>query len=223
MKYGQIAKSKHLNELIYRCFSYISDEDERKFVKKFGEQPHESEQIMHTVRELILGAYLGSKGFKIKYDCKVNNHTPDWCILDVSLATCCIVELFNFHIDKTTETDIEKQRLAKGVALYWRDGNKDNTYRLYECFCHKAQVYQNLMENLKLSYVIALFSDIRAAIDIEEVQSCLSEDEIGLFTLYPSNSGVLFFAENHGQYSFYYTHNPNAQRSFDIPNGVLPP
>jgi len=221
MKYGQIAGSNRVNELIYHCFSYISDENERKFVKKFREQPHESEQIMHTVRELILGAYLGSKGFKIKYDCVVNNHTPDWCILDVSLATCCIVELFNFHIDKNTETDIEKQRQAKCVASYWRDGNKNNTYRLYESFRHKSQVYQNLVEHLKLPYVIALFSNIGAAIDLEEVQSCLFEDKTGLFTLYPSNSGVLFFEENGGQYSFIYINNPNAQRSFDIPNGVL--
>ena len=223
MKYGQIAGNKHLNELIYRCFSYISDDDERKFVKKLREQPSESEQILHTVRELILGAYLGSNGFKVEYDREVNNQTPDWCILDDTLAKCCIVELVNFHIDRTTEIDIEEQLQAKGVASYWRDGDKNNTYRLYECIRCKSQVYQKLVEHLKLPYVIAIFGDILAAIDLEEVQSCLFEDEIGLFKLYPSNSGVLYFADNLGQYSFHYSRNPNAKGAFNLPNGVFPP
>jgi hypothetical protein len=222
MKYGQIAGNRYLNEFIYHCFSFISDDDEQKFVNKFKEQPHESEQIMHTVRELILGAYLGSCGFKVKYDNKINNQTPDWSILDDTFTPCCIIELVNFHIDKTTESDIELQKQAKRIALYWRDGNKDNTNRLYERLRHKSDVYQRLIEKIQLPYVIAIFGDIRVTIDTEEVQSCLFNKDYGLFSLYPNDSGVLYFEEHFGRYSFYYFRNPNCQRPFDISNSVFP-
>ena len=56
MKYGQIAGSKRVNYAIYRCFEHLCDKDQQRFVRKFREQPHDSDQIMHTFRELILGA-----------------------------------------------------------------------------------------------------------------------------------------------------------------------
>ena len=60
MKYGQIAGNDHINASIYRCFKHICENDERKFIKKFREQPHDSDQVMHTFKELILGAYLST-------------------------------------------------------------------------------------------------------------------------------------------------------------------
>jgi hypothetical protein len=68
MKYGQIAESKKINYAIYRCFEHLCDEDQQRFVKKFREQPHDSDQIMHTFRELILGAYLSSRGFRVRHE-----------------------------------------------------------------------------------------------------------------------------------------------------------
>ena len=134
-----MAGNKHINELIYRCFEYIGEEDKQKFVKEFREQPHDSDQIMHTLRELVLGAYLGSSGFKVRHDCAVDTQTPDWCILDEKSVMTGIVELTNFHIDKATEDEIEAQLKARGVAWVWRDENKDNVDRLYHCIWHKAQ------------------------------------------------------------------------------------
>jgi hypothetical protein len=222
MIYGQLHATKKMNEFIYQCFSYISDDDVRKFVKKFKEQPHESDHFMHTVRELILGAYLGLCGLKLKYDRKINNKTPDWSILDDTNIPHCIIELVNFHIDRRTEIDIESQKRAKGIASYWRDGNKDNVSRLYMCIHQKAEIYGKLIENTRLPYIIAIFSDFRAILDTEEIQSCLSTNESGIFWLYPNVSGVLFFEENSGQYSFHYFSNTNAIRPFDIPNGIFP-
>jgi hypothetical protein len=224
MKYGQMASNKHINELIYRCFEYIGEEDEQRFVKEFREQPRDSDQIMHTLRELVLGAYLGSSCFKVRHDCAVDTQTPDWCILDEKSVVTGIVELTNFHIDKATEDEIEAQMKARGVTGVWRDENKDNVDRLYHCIWHKAQVYRILVEKLRVPYVVAVFGEFRAAIDFEEeVCPCLFDDEFGLFEMYPEVSGVLYFEESSGRYSFSYAHNPNALRRVDLPSGVFPP
>jgi len=203
MKYGQIAGNKHINALIYRCFEYIGEEDKQKFVKEFREQPDDSDQIMHTFRELVLGAYLGSSGFKVRHDYAIDTQTPDWCILDKKSVVMGIVELTNLHIDKATEDEIEAQLHARGVAWVWRDENKDNVDRLYHCIWHKAQVYGALVEELGVPYVVAVFGEFQAAIDFEEeVCPCLFDKEFGLFEMYPQVSGVLYFEESSGRYLF---------------------
>lgn len=221
MKYGQIAGNKQINGLIYRCFQYICEEDEQKFVKKFREQPHDSDQVMHTFRELVLGAYLGSNGFKVRHDYAVDTQTPDWCILDEKWVVMGIVELTNFHIDKATEDEMEAQLEARGIVPVWRDENKDNVDRLYHCIWHKAQVYRALVEELRLPYIVAVFGEFRAAIDFEEVRACLFDEEFGLFEMCPEVSGVLYFEESSGRYLFNYSHNPNALRVVDLPSGVF--
>lgn len=223
MKHGQIASNQHLNALIYRCFEYVGEENEQNFARKFREQPATSDQIMHTARELILGAYLCLNGFAARYEYMIDRQTPDWSILDDMATVIGLIELANFHIDQTTEKEIDKQRQTKGLASYWRDGNRDNVGRLYACIQNKAQTYCALAGNLKVPYVVALFADFRAGIDLEEVRLCLFEEKTGLFSIYPEVGGVLFFEESFGRYLFHYLDNPNALRVFDIPNGAFPP
>lgn len=223
MKHGQIAGNRRLNTLIYRCFEYICEEDEQKFVKRFREQPPTSDQIMHTVRELILGAYLCASDFIVRYDYVIDKQTPDWCILNEMSKVVGIVELANFHIDQTTEHEIEKKRQTGSMAIYWRDANRDNVARLYECIWKKAQAYRTLVHDLKLPYIIAVFADFRVAIDSEEIDLCLFDEKTGLFGLYPEISGVLYFEESSGRHLFRYTNNPNSPLTLDIPSGVFPP
>ncbi len=222
MRYGQIAGNKGIDELIYRCFENISEEDELKFVRKFREQPDDSDQIMHTVRELVLGAYLGSNGFQVRHDYRVNSKTPDWCIVDEKSVPATIVELTNFHIDMATEEQIEEQRQARGRAAFWRDGNKDNVDRLYHRICRKAQVYRMLVEKLRIPYIVAVFGEFEAAIDFDEVWSCL-DGELGVFGLYPEVSGVLYFEESWGRYAFNYAQNSNALHVMALPSSLFPP
>lgn len=223
MKYGQIAGNRRINALIYRCFEHIREEDERKFVKKFREQPHDSNEVMHTFRELVLGAYLCSRGFGARYQYVIDEHTPDWSILDEESELSGIVELTSFHIDKATENEIEEQLRARGVGWAWRDANKDNVDRLYHSLWYKAQVYQDLVRDLGVPYIVAVFGEFRAAIDFEEeVCPCLLDEEFGLFRMYPDVSGVLYFEETSGRYLFRYTHNPNALRVFNLLSGVFP-
>jgi len=220
MKYGQIAESKKVNYAIYCCFEHLCDKDQQRFVKKFREQPHNSNQIMHTFRELILGAYLSSRGFEVRHEYSVESKTPDWCILDNRSAVIGTVDLVNFHIDKDTENEIAKQIKAKGMVVYWQDQNKNNN-RLYHCIWDKMQKYQALIEKLRVPYIIAIFPDFKAAADFEELLPCLHHNESGLFQMYQDVSGVLYFEENAGQYCFRYEQNPNALRKFDLPSGVF--
>lgn len=222
MKYGQIAGSNNVNAMIYHCFEYICEEDERKFVKKFREQPHDLDQIRHTFRELVLGAYLSSRGFRVRHDYVIDDQTPDWSILDTEGESVTgIVELTSFHIDKATEEEIEEQMRTRGVAVYWRDQNKDNVERLYHVMWRKAAAYRSLIEKLEIPYVVGVFGEPKAAVDFEEVCLCLFDEKTGLFGMCPELSGVLYFEETFGRYSFNYASNPNALQVIELPVGIF--
>ena len=218
MKYGQIAGNKSINATIYRCFEHICEEDARKFVRKFNDQRHDGVQVMHTFRELILGAYLALSGLNVRYDYVVGTETPDWCVLDETSAPKIIVELTNFHIDKATEDAIEAKRQAGGMWVGWIGRNDD---RLYNSIWHKASIYKTLVEECGISYSIAVFGEFPAAVDIDELHRCLFDRESGLFELYPVVSGVLFFEEISGQYQFSYMPNPEPLKALSLPNGVF--
>jgi hypothetical protein len=218
-KYGQIAKNKRVNFAIYKCFENLCEEDQHKFVKKFREQPHESEQIMHTFRELILGAYLSSRGLRVRHEYLVENKSPDWCILDNREVVVGVTELVNFHIDAITQRDIAEQIQGKNIAVYWRDGNKNNIERLYNCMLDKIVKYKELIESLGAVYIISVFVDFTLDVDDEEIRSCLCPIDSGLFQKYSHVSGVLHFKENGGRYFFGYEQNPKATKNFF--NGVF--
>jgi hypothetical protein len=220
MKYGQIVERSEINEGIYRYFEYISEEDQRKFVKNFKNQPHDEKQVWHTFRELVMGAFLSSKSFKVKYERKFGKQTPDWCILDESSNIKCIIDLFTHHIDNETEKDIEAKRKA-GIMIIGYKPDKNDPYknRLYEHIQFKANKYKELVEQNNVPYVVALYSDFISAVDNEDVQSLLCGKD-GLFSQYPWMSGVLFFESISGdKYSFTYIANPSSIRSINLPSG----
>lgn len=219
MKYGQIANGKRANALIYRCFEHICEEDQRKFVKRFREQSHDSSQVMHTLRELVLGAYLGSNDFEARYEYAVNDKTPDWCILDEGAAVVGLIEVVNFHVDIATENVIEGQLQDKGVAWVWRDERKDNVDRLYFCIKGKAPTYRVLTEELKVPYVVAVFGESQACVDMEEIRLCLLDKYTGLFAQYPELGGVLYFRENAGRFLFNYVRSPFSPLTIELPDG----
>ena len=218
MKYGQIAGNSYINARTYYCFEHICEQDQRRFLKNFRDQSNDSDQIMHTYRELILGAYLSANGLNVSYDFRVHNKTPDWCILDNTSKVMGIIELTNFHIDKPMEGQIKKQIEAQGIAFY----HPDNFERLYYCMWHKTELYQALVQNLQIPYVVAIFGWFEAAVDFEEVQFCIFHKDIGLFKIFPQVSGVLYFQESLGRYLFNYARNPNAQQVIELPGGPFP-
>lgn len=224
MKYDQITGNKKIDRFICCFFEYVCEEDQRKFTKKFRELPSYSDQTMHTLRELIIGAHLRANGFQVRHDYDVDNKTPDWCILSDESAVIGIVELMNFHIDKATEIEIRRQCETKVNYTYWRDGNKDNVDRLYQRIEDKAQRYRSQAISLKVPYVVAVFGEWEAAMDFDDIRLCLFCKETGLFGEYPEMSGVLYFVEQNAlRYLFYYTENPNASQPITMPTGVFPP
>lgn len=219
MRYGQIAPGKNVNRKIYKCFEYLLEEDVHKFVKKFREQPHDSEQIMHTFKELILGAFLASNGFKVRYEYKVSGKTPDWCMIDNCLSLLGIIELINFHIDRATEIAINCEIENRGIWVGWL---KPNNARLYLKILEKADLYDGIVTSQKIPYVVSVIGDIKAALLVKELRQCLFEEHGGLFNLRPMLSGVLFFEESWGdRYSFKYIRNPQAAIEIDLPSGVF--
>jgi len=222
MKYGQIAGNKSIDKTIYRCFDFLEVSDQKKFVVKFREQRNDSEQIMHTFRELILGAYLSSNHFKVKYEYDINGKTPDWCILNGKSEIEGIVELTNFHIDRLAENEIKDDWNKKGSSLVFRNKYRNNLDRLYKCIWLKIQTYQESVKSVGKPYVISVFGDFLAAVKFKEIKFCLNDKESGLFELYPELSGVLYFQEFSGSYHFEYESNLNAVRKLNIPNGIFP-
>jgi len=215
-RYGRIAGNPSINATIHHCFKYISEEDKRKSVKKFREQPHGEDQVMHTFRELVLGAFLGANGFNVKYDYTMEGRTPDWTVLDCELHPACVIELSNFHLDRRRENQIRERWRTGGIWSGWLGSHED---RLYNVIQSKASAYKGLVNRHAVPYVIAIFGAFEAAVEISEVRGCLFHVETGLFGLYPEVSGVLFFQENPGCYEFEYIVSPNALRPAHFPGG----
>ena len=96
-----------------------------------------------------------------------------------------------------------------------------NTERLYDRIWEKASVYKEIVERRGIPYVIGMFADIMVELEPDEVNPCLYGPEDGLFALYPSLSGVVFFVERGGVYYFQYCANPGATNPLDFPQGFL--
>lgn len=217
MKYGQLAKNRKINDTIYRCFEYISEEDARKFVKKFSEQPHEDSQILHTFRELVLGAFLASNGFNISHEHMIDSKKPDWSILDSESELQCIIELTNFHIDRVTEDAIKKKTES---GDFWCGWINSNNHRLYQHIQKKSETYEEIARKNNIPYVVAVFGEFMAFVEFKEINECLFKDYYGgLFKQYMILSGVLFFQEFSGKYIFKYIPNPNSDEPANLPSG----
>jgi hypothetical protein len=219
MKYGQIAEGKRINEFIYLCFQYLNDSENEKFVREFKQQPHNQIQIMHTFRELVLGAFLSQNRFLVSHNHEIDSKTPDWCILDDHACPQSIIELVNFHPDAETSADIVRQIHERGI---WSNFIKPNTKRLYEAIREKIIKYRSLATKHTIPYVVSVFGDFAAVVEQDEIDECLFDSDTGLFKLYPEVSGVLYFEESSGVYFFSYKPNPFASFPMSIPNGRFP-
>lgn len=215
LEYGVISSNRSVNATIYRCFEYICKEDIPTFLRNFKDQPGDSEQVMHTFRELILGAYLCSQGFKARYEQSIDGKTPDWVIVENSRFQA-VLELTNFHMDRETENAIKRKGEARQIWVGWM---KPNNERLYQRLQEKADAYERIVVEKNIPYIIAVFGDFFAALGIDEVREVVFKDYGGLFNDRISLTGVLFFHESSGRYDFEYIKNPEAQIGLELPNG----
>jgi hypothetical protein len=144
-KYGQIAENTKIDKAIYDCFDFLTEKEQKKFVKKFKKQPHDQIQVMHTFRELLLGAYLSANGLIVENDRKIGTKTPDWSILDSTSNLMAIVEMVYHHIDrKTNDVILAQLKAGKIIAAYWPNSNDPDHQRLYSHIEEKSRKYKEL-------------------------------------------------------------------------------
>lgn len=188
-----------------------------KFVKKFKSK--DGWLKTHTYRELVLGAHLCSSDHQARYEMKLDSQKPDWSIFGYDEKIKAIVELTSFHSPKVIEDGFENSLNSKGSWFGWHSNNAD---RLYHSIQDKIIDYKNLVVKYELAFVVAVFSQPPADIQIAELRECLFDKSTGLFKDYPELSGVLLFKEGAGNYFpqnyyFEYIENPEPLREFKLP------
>ena len=77
MKYGIIAPNESINASIYQCFEHVGDDNAQRFMTKFKQQLFDDMQVMHTFRELIVGAFLVTDNGEPICIVEVTTHHPD--------------------------------------------------------------------------------------------------------------------------------------------------
>jgi hypothetical protein len=216
--FGTLAGNSRINETIYRCFERVHEGDIQKFVRKFNSIPHDRVQVFHVFWELLLGAYLAECGFQVRSEWPIDGQTPDWCLIDKGMRPQGIVELACFGPDAVRAQDIVDQLGEAGV---WCNFTAPNTQRLYASIQKKASKYKPLVNALGIPYVVSVFGEFTASVDMDELEECLFPENTGLFRLYPELSGVLYFEESGGGYQFVNRTNPTGVRPLNIPDGWL--
>lgn len=214
MQSNSIAGNKWINETIGRCFGHICSADASRFRKRFRDETSDQPR-MHIFRELLVGAFLVSNDLNARYERVIDGKTPDWTILGEDGTPQCIVELSNFHTDRATEDEIARHRDARRV---WSGRTPVSTgVRLFQRVQDKAVAYRSLVEGTAIGYVIAVFGEFTALIDLDDVRECLCSD--GVLVQYPHVAGLLYFEENCGRYAFTYLVNSGATLPVALPSG----
>jgi hypothetical protein len=204
-----------IDDWVNHFLPHLRTEDQAKFRKKFRQQKDAGDQLLHTLRELILGGYLAKKGFKVQYEPNINNQTPEWAIVNPDLKVIAIVELTNFHGDARTEGEIKQALSAGGL---WIGYLPPSGGKLYDRLREKCAKYKNLANDIDVPYIVAVEIEFGTTVNGEELSDILNNPEHGLFKLYPEVSGLVVFIDGSAYY-MHYQENPNAMRPFQIPEG----
>lgn len=224
MDYGVISGNSSINTMIYQSFAALDERDRRRFVKKFREQRNDEHQVMHTFRELLVGAFLGARGFRPEYEPAIDGKTPDWRFVREGHAV--ILDVVNLHPNKRTHEE-QQQALAQGSS--WAGWLPSESSRIHSTLSGKAECYKQILERLQCPYVIGMYPWFFAALSIDEVTECVNATD-GVFPQHPRLSGILFFEErgsiwskeNPQVYRFRYLANPAAALPIAIPDGNVP-
>lgn len=219
MNAGAIAQNHHIDAAIVRCFEYLPAAMARKFERKFKDQRSDNDLVMHTFRELLVGAYLANQGEKLEYEMGLGAKTPDWTLVDGNGRPIAILELTNFHAPRAEETAMRESQNRSEIYCDWQP---DPTRRLYQAIQVKVDSYSQLVRDLGVAYVVAVYGDFLAAVEIDELREVLYEaHDGGIFRYSQAIAGVLFFEERSGTYGFQYLSNPAATAPFFIKDGRL--
>jgi hypothetical protein len=92
---------------------------------------------------------------------------------------------------------------------------------VYSNIQSKCSAYKELIEEMNIPYVVAVYCDFFADVRDDVIKECLYAKETGLFENYPGVSGVLFINDNFAIYQVTYMPNRNATRPFNLPDGIM--
>jgi len=191
-----------------------------------GERLKDRHNLLHKLREVILGGFLAKRGhavqyereFKLQVDGREAIKTPDWTICSAEAEVLCIVELANFH------GDVQHEELIRGTSTnpvsYPAPTSEAQIQKLYSVLEDKCLAYKELANSLGVSYVVAVELEFIASGDVEpdDVRNLLHESESGLFVRFPEVSGLIHFADADG-YRMRYEPNATALRPILMPQG----
>ena len=211
MQFGQLAGNVSINAGIYACLAKVNPKDVAKFFKNFRTQP--PAQAHHTYRELLVGANLSDHGLQPRYDLEIDGKTPDWSLLDEQEKVIGIVELPTFHQNAQLDREIG-ETLGRGEI--WAGWMPQNTGRLYQKVQQKAERYARLAGSAQVPYVVAVFGEFTASVDLAEVEEVLFSSHGGAFTHFPWLCGLLYFEESSGIYAFKCYANSDARRALPL-------
>jgi len=195
---------------IPRALSYLSQRDQRIFLRKFKDQLSDEQQVMHTFRELLVGVFMTQQGHNPSYEPVVDGLTPDWRLGQDGAA---LVDVVNFHVERAVEEQIDRT-LEKG--LFWEGIIPDQSLRFRCSLRGKAGKYDNLVAQKQVPYVVFVYEWRHAVIERALVPEWLLRAD-GIFEEFPALSGVFHMYERgdcridlSAGYRFDYYANPKA-------------
>jgi hypothetical protein len=210
---------------IQRALSYLTEQDQSAFRKKFKEQSGNEHHALHTFRELLAGVFMSQQGYTLHYEPNIDGLTPDW-LFTRDGQDKFIADVVNFHVERTIEAQIDRA-LEEGQT--WFGAIPDQTQRLHSSLWGKAGKYKNLASQKDVPYVVFIFGWFSAPVQSDQIEECLLHEH-GLFYDYPTLSGVYhmyergnYFYDMAAGYRFDYYANPKASCPAPrLMNGALP-
>jgi hypothetical protein len=191
-----------------------------------GEGLKDRHNLLHKLREVILGGFLAKRGYSVEYereftlqvDGREALKTPDWTICSADAEVLCIVELANFHGDVRHEESF--RGTPTNAVPYPPPTSEAQIRKLYSVLEGKCLAYKELANSLGVPYVVAVELEFVVSGDVEpdDVRNLLHESEFGLFIRFPEVSGLIHFADADG-YRMRYEPNPTALRPIVMPQG----
>jgi hypothetical protein len=177
--------------------------------------------------ELIAGVFGAMIDFTPRYEPKMDGQTPDWLFLDRNNQPQFFADVVNFHLNEAIEKKIEE---AMQAGLSWRGELPDSQERLFPSLRKKTSKYKELADKVDLPLVTFLYGWFDAFLHPMEIESCLRNQEWGLFRDYSQLSGVYHFddALSIGRgwaqpgYHFHFYANSAASRPLHLDDGIVP-
>ncbi len=212
-----LARNPRINRRIHELLPLLAKVDQQKFLKKFKtEAPG---QAAHSFRELILGAFLLNNGFNARHEVLIHGKTPDWVLYTDSGAVAAVVDQVTLHQMRSLDDEMNS---ALRTGQPWAGWLPDNVDRIYQKVQEKAQRYESLARSASIPFVVAMFGDIKASIEVDELEDALrTVHGGGVFTLLNFLSGLIYFDEQHGTYKFRYFENQHSVCPLAVSGGEV--